>query len=146
MRSKFELMKKAQRWGRVSGRGVWRTSRRRVSREVSVSGGPPVPRIREGSWAGRGAVRSLARSSAGPGETILLESVIWDSCRLWLLWVSGMASSSSPISSARSVTARLEEPTNICRPRTRYAVKDSITTKPTTRYISEISKRNGWGV
>ena len=44
-----------------------------------------------------------------------------------------MSSSSEPISSARSITARLELPRSNCRPRVKYAVVANITTKPTTR-------------
>ena len=44
-----------------------------------------------------------------------------------------MSSSSEPISSARSTTARLELPRSNCNPRVKYAVVANITTKPTTR-------------
>ena len=44
-----------------------------------------------------------------------------------------MSSSSEPISSARSITARLELPRSNCSPRVKYAVVANITMKPTTR-------------
>ena len=44
-----------------------------------------------------------------------------------------MSSSSEPISSARSITARLELPRSNCSPRVKYAVIANITTKPITR-------------
>jgi hypothetical protein len=49
----------------------------------------------------------------------LLVKVTSESCLVLLVSASGIASSSFPISSALSVTARLEDPRTICRPRTR---------------------------
>lgn len=58
--------------GRVKGGGVCKTwfTRIRVGDEVLVSGGPPVPRIREGSWVRCGMVRVFRGSSLSWGVLV----------------------------------------------------------------------------
>lgn len=98
---------------------------------TSFSGGPPVPRMREGSWVRRGGAMSDARSSAGGVVVRLSGSVIWE-LSLGVDEVRGIMSLSFPISSARSVMARLDEPRRSWRPRTKYAVAAKTTKKPIT--------------
>ena len=55
---------------------------------ILISGGPPVSRTREGSWALWGAMRSLTESSERisgvliPEDTLAFRSVICESCLL----------------------------------------------------------------
>ena len=98
----------------MRGKGAWDAWGERVlSIEWwSFSGGPPVPLIRDGSCVLWGATRSrsLLISSRSPGVDVPLVKVNSDSCLLRLVSARGIESSSLPISSARSVIARLDEP------------------------------------
>ena len=78
---------------------------------VLSSGGPPVPRMRDGAWARWGAIRSLVDSSMNRGVLVPLVDMV--ASELFLRGVTsvrGMPSLSPPISSARAVIARLDEP------------------------------------
>jgi hypothetical protein len=114
---------------------------RAASVAVSVSGGPPVPLIRDGSWVLWGAIKSLVRLSTKPGVDVPLARLgvviplgrfTSDSRPLGVTLAKGIASDSFPISSARSVMARLDEPMTSCRPLTSHAVTATITKKPIT--------------
>lgn len=66
---------------------------------------------------------------------------------LWEWWVRGISSFSAPISSARSTTALLEEPSSSWSPRVKYAVVASIITNPITRLRLAISIGSvGWEI
>lgn len=112
---------------------------------MSSSGGPPVPRICDGTCALGGATKPFERSSMETSPTglgvlqpLFAVLVTSESCLLSLTSASGIASLSSPSSSALSVIALLEEPRTNCRPLTRYAVPAITTTKPTTEgYIRD---------
>jgi len=81
-------------------------------------------------------MRSLTESPGRPIGVLVPEGalasrrVISESCLF--LSVRGIPSASSPISSALSCIAFLEEPSTSCRPRTMYAVAANTTMKPIT--------------
>lgn len=109
--------------------------------ELSFSGGPPVPLIKDGSWVRRGGAMLLSGSSLSWGVLAPVVGVKFASefC-LGLVSVKGIASDSLPSSSARSVIALFEEPRRSWRPRTRYAVAEKTTMKPMTMDSGQI-----WG-
>lgn len=126
MGSRWALRNVAHRWDLLRGTGSWIGGGGRSPWELMVRRGwPEGTRARVGSWPKTGAGGAISsntgwfRSSAWDNDAVSVSKTLRVSGDGLFLSVRGISSFSLPISSARSVMARLERPKTFWRPRTK---------------------------